>query len=95
MSQGEYKDWKAKRQENSIVPVLSAVSRLSIDSTPGSAEIEVDGDYMGNTPSTLELNPGEHHIAVKKAGYGAWEKTIKLTTGKVTVNAELQKESSQ
>jgi len=95
MSQEEYKDWRAKRQENFIVPGSSAVSRLSIDSTPGSAEIEVDGDFMGNTPSTIELNPGEHHITVRKAGYGVWEKTIKLTAGKVTVNAELQKESSQ
>ena len=95
MSQVEYKDWKAKRQEKSIVPGSSAVSRLAIDSTPGSAEIEIDGDFMGNTPSTLELNPGEHHIAVRKAGYRAWEKTIKLTAGEVTVNADLQPEPSQ
>jgi hypothetical protein len=95
MSQEDYKDWKAKRQENSIAPGSSAVSKLSIGSTPGSAEIEVDGDFMGNTPSTLELNPGEHHIAVRKTGYTVWEKTIKLAPGEVTVNAELQQESSQ
>jgi hypothetical protein len=95
MSQEEYKDWKAKRQENSIASGSPARSKLSIDSTPGSAEIEVDGDYMGNTPSTLELNPGEHHIAVKKTGYTIWEKTIKLAPGEVTVNADLQQEASQ
>ena len=95
MSQTEYKDWKAKRQENSIVLGSLAVSKLSIDSTPGSAEIEVDGDFMGNTPSTLELNPGENHIAVIKSGYKKKKKTIKLTAGEVTVNAELQQDSSQ
>ena len=50
---------------------------------------------MGDTPSTLELNPGEHHIAVKKTGYTVWEKTIKLAPGKVSVSAELQQETSQ
>ena len=95
MSQEDYKDWKAKRQESSIASGSSALSKLSIDSTPGSAEIEVDGDYMGSTPSTLELNPGEHHITVKKTGYTVWEKTIKLAPGEVTVSAELQQEASQ
>lgn len=95
MSQADYEAWQAKRQENFIAPETSAVSKLSIDSTPDSAEIEVDGDFMGNTPSTLELNPGEHHIAVRKAGYTVWEKTIKLAPGEITVNAELQQGASQ
>ncbi len=95
MPQEEYKDWKAKRQENSIVPGPAPVSRLSIGSTPESAEIEVDGDFMGSTPSMLELSPGEHRIAVKKSGYRVWEKTIKLAAGEITVTAELQQEASQ
>jgi len=95
MSQADYQAWKAKRQVSAIEPAPSAVSRLSIASTPESAEIEVDGDFMGNTPSTLELNPGEHRIVVRKSGYTVWEKTIKLAPGEVTVNAELQQVASQ
>jgi len=95
MSQADYKDWQAKRQEHPIVSTSSATSKLSVDSAPGSAEIEVDGEFMGDTPSTLELSPGEHHITVKKAGYTIWEKTIKLAPGEVTVNAQLQQESPQ
>jgi hypothetical protein len=93
MSQAEYEDWKAKQQEYAAAPGISSLSKLSIVSTPDGAEIEVDGDYMGDTPSTLELNAGEHRIAVKKTGFRVWEKTIKLAAGEITVNAELQQES--
>ena len=95
MSQQDYKEWKAKRElakagQEGGAAVPSALSRLSVASTPDSAEIEVDGEFVGNTPSVLELDPGEHNIAVKKTGYKAWEKSIKLTAGEIKLNAELE-----
>ena len=65
--------------------------KLSITSTPEGADIEVDGSFMGNTPSAVELGPGEHTVAVRKSGYKAWERKIRLTGGDIKLNAELEK----
>jgi hypothetical protein len=62
---------------------------------PNGAEIEVDGEFMGNTPSVFELDPGEHNITVKKTGYKDWEKKVKLTAGEIKLNAELEAEASK
>ena len=65
--------------------------RLSISSTSEGADIEVDGSFMGNTPSAVELTSGEHTVAVRKSGYKVWERKIKLTSGDIKLNAELEK----
>lgn len=91
MSQANYKEWKAKRSGQSEAV---AVSRLSVASMPDSAEIEIDGEFMGNTPSVLDLDPGEHTVTVRKAGYAPWERKIKLAAGDVKVNAELEQQGT-
>jgi PEGA domain len=96
MSQEDYKEWKAKRAGAGAQPETAtplSASKVSVASTPESAEIEVDGEFMGSTPSVLELDPGEHNIAVRKAGYKAWERKLKVTAGEIKVNAELEAES--
>src|SRR5208283_3281660 len=55
--------------------------KLAIDSTPGAADIEVDGNFMGNTPSAIELSPGQHTIIVSKNGYQSWQRKIMLAPG--------------
>jgi hypothetical protein len=68
-----------------------AGTKLSVNSTPEGADIEVDGNFVGNTPSILELAAGDHTVSVKKAGFKTWEKTIKISGGDVTLKAELEK----
>lgn len=63
--------------------------KLAIESTPGAADIEVDGNFMGNTPSAIELTPGEHTVIVSKTGYQSWQRKIKLVPGDIKLNAEL------
>jgi len=67
-------------------------SQISVSSTPASADIEVDGSYVGSTPSTIDVTPGEHSVAVKKSGYKSWERTMKISGGTVNVSAELEKQ---
>jgi PEGA domain len=63
-----------------------------VKSTPSGADIEVDGNFMGNTPSDLKLSPGEHKIAVSKNGFTSWERTMKINAGgNVTLNPTLEK----
>lgn len=63
---------------------------ILIESTPPGADIEVDGAFVGNTPSTLSLAPGSHDIAVKKKGFTDWTKKLNVTGGSVHLNAELE-----
>jgi len=69
----------------------AAASQISISSTPGNADIEIDGNFVGNTPSAIDVAPGEHAIVVKKSGYKNWERTMKVSGGTVNVSAELEK----
>ena len=64
---------------------------LSIRSTPEAADIEVDGSFVGNTPSAIDLATGEHTVIISKKGFEPWKRTIKLGGGDVKVNAELEK----
>lgn len=42
------------------------------------AEIYVDGEFVGQTPSTLQLASGTHHIEVKSQGKGGWERDLEV-----------------
>jgi len=65
---------------------------LLIKSTPDGAEIEVDGKFVGSTPSTLQLKAGEYKIVIKKLDYMTWERSIVLAAGSsITIDAQLLK----
>jgi hypothetical protein len=72
-------------------PAKTAVLKVSVTSTPDGADIEIDGSFVGNTPSVVELTPGEHVVVVKKSGYKAWERKLKVSGGEVKLTAELEK----
>ena len=74
------------------VSASSAAPKLSISSTPVGADVEVDGSFMGSTPSAIELAAGDHTLVIKKSGYKAWERKLKLTGGNINIAAELEKE---
>lgn len=67
-------------------------SKLTVASVPDGADIEVDGNFVGNTPSDIQVTAGEHTIAVKKAGFKDWERKLTVSGGSsVHLNAELEK----
>src|SRR6185437_16177531 len=59
----------------------AAGTRLSITSVPEGADIEIDGAFMGNAPSSLQLQPGDYKVVLGKNGYKAWERTLKVKRG--------------
>ena len=73
-------------------PTATAAAQASVivESTPPGADIEVDGAFVGNTPSTVSVAPGNHQITVKKKGFADWTKTLNVTGGSVHLNAELE-----
>ena len=61
-------------------------------SVPDGADIESDGIFVGNTASDVQVPEGEHTIAVKKSGFKAWKRKMKVNGGSsVHLNAEMEK----
>ncbi len=74
------------------VPAAGSTGRLSVTSLPDGADIEVDGNFVGNTPSDIQVADGEHTVSVKKTGFQGWERKLKVSGGSsVRLNAELEK----
>jgi hypothetical protein len=77
---------------NAADPVVSSVE---VKSSPDGADITVDEKYMGSTPSTLKLTPGEHKVKLEKSGFKTWERTLTVGAGTTTtVNPTLDKEQT-
>jgi hypothetical protein len=72
-------------------PIASAAqqSSIAVDASAPNCDIEVDGNFMGNTPSTLNLAPGKHEIVVTKKGYQDWSRSMVVVSGAVRLSAEM------
>ncbi len=75
---------------NAAAPL--STGKLSIVSIPDGADIELDGSFVGNAPSDLQVPEGDHMIAVKKSGFKDWERKMKVSAGSnVHLSAQLEK----
>lgn len=74
-----------------IPATVPSQASLTIDSSPSGADIEVDGAFVGSTPSTISVASGQHEIAVRKKGFAVWSRTLNVTGGTVHLNAELDR----
>ncbi len=71
---------------------VSQVSTVSIKSDPAGAEITIDGKFVGTTPSSVQLPPGDHTVAIEKVGFKSWLKTMTIAAGgSVSLDATLDK----
>jgi hypothetical protein len=70
----------------------NSVTAVNVSSTPSSADVEVDGKFVGNTPSSISLPPGDHTIRITKKGFKAWERKLSVSGGTSNVNAELEED---
>ena len=84
-----------------FVPASAAVSpqgimssQVSVDSNVANCDIEVDGVFVGSTPSQLSVTSGKHEIAVTKKGYASWSRTLTIAGSNVHLNAELEADQS-
>ncbi|HEX4032664.1 MAG TPA: PEGA domain-containing protein [Terracidiphilus sp.] len=73
----------------------SAQALVAIDSVPEGADIEVDGNFVGDTPSSVNVAPGSHEITVKKTGFTDWTRKLNITGGNVHLSADLDAAPAQ
>ena len=75
----------------SAASAATQMASLTVESPVSGADIEVDGSFVGSTPSTVSVAPGQHTITVKKKGYADWSRTMNVSGSAVRVSAELEK----
>ena len=66
----------------------ATTATLSVNATAAGADIEIDGMFVGNAPTTIQLAPGVHKLAVRD-GDNVWERDIQITAGTISINANL------
>ena len=77
---------------SSITVIPNTSAEVQLESTPPGADIQLDGSFVGNTPSDVQVGDGEHNIVVKKSGFKDWERKLKVNAGStIHLNAELEK----
>lgn len=72
------------------VPTVAAEkASINLTSTPAGADITINGSFVGNTPSLVEVDAGENTVVISKKGYQDWTRTLKIKGGTINLNAEL------
>jgi len=72
-------------EENLGTPSEIPVGYLVVESIPADAAILIDGEARGMTPSTVEVEAGNHRIILQKQGYRRWEAWIEVRESEKTV----------
>jgi hypothetical protein len=55
---------------------------LQLTSSPSDAQVYLDGQYQGSTPSTISnVDPGNHTLEFRYPGYQSWSTTILVSSG--------------
>jgi hypothetical protein len=83
------------KNSNEAAPVQGqATGTVVVSSVPDSADVLVDGAFVGNCPATLKLKEGKHTVTVRRAGYNDWSREISVQAGsEVRLNAPLEKQN--
>lgn len=76
----------------SIDQSAPAPARVAVHSSPMGAEIYLDGQLIGSTPSTVEMPAGTHEVSVKLSGYQDWSRNLRVLSGsEINLDANLEK----
>lgn len=82
----------AKAATSPLLVGAQSIVKCSFTSNPAGAEITVDGQYVGSTPSEVGLPAGKHTVVISMPGFGTWKRELAIATqSNLTVNAVLEK----
>jgi len=69
-----------------------APAKVALHSNPDGAEIYLDGQLIGSTPSIVQLPAGNHELSVRLSGYQDWTRSMRILSGsEISLNATLEK----
>jgi hypothetical protein len=61
------------------------MAEIEITASPRIGEIQLDGNFVGGTLSTIGVSAGDHVIEINKNGYRPSERKLKTSNGKLTI----------
>ena len=67
---------QALPQQSETRETQASSGSVAFSSDPPGAEIYVDGKFVGQTPSTIALPAGSHHVEVKSRGRQDWARDL-------------------
>jgi hypothetical protein len=71
---------------NAVLTPLQNVGSIQVISSPGGADLYIDGVYRGVTATTVgNLIAGDHNMRLRLSGYRDYTETVTVTSGRVTV----------
>jgi len=59
----------------------TATGTVNVTSNPDGTDVYADGQFVGNSPAVLKLNPGKHTVTVKLSGHPDWSREITVESG--------------
>jgi formylglycine-generating enzyme required for sulfatase activity len=69
-------------QDLGTITLTPATGVLTLSSVPAGANVSVNGEFAGQTPLELELEPDrDHRISVSRAGYRRASETVRMQAG--------------
>ncbi len=89
LNMAQIEDAGATAAPTAVTTATPAGCSLIVSSTPPGADIDIDGAFVGNTPSTVTVSAGSHEVVVKKQGYTDWSRKLSVTAGSVHLDATL------
>lgn len=70
----------------------SGATKVTVQSDPAGAEIYLDEQFVGSTPSILAVAPGKHAFRLHAAGRADWSRQLNVLSGSdITLAATLDK----
>ncbi len=71
---------------DAVLAPLQNVGSIQVISSPGGADLYIDGIYRGVTATTVgNLIAGDHNVLLKLSGYRDYTETVTVTSGRVTI----------
>jgi uncharacterized protein YdgA (DUF945 family) len=66
---------------------------VTIASNEPGADIEINGSFVGSTPTSVKLAPGQYNISVRR-GTQVWQRSLQVNAGSaVTLNAQFESDN--
>jgi len=71
-------------------PAPPPLPTLDVWSNPAGADVYLDGNYVGRTPYSATVPPGEHTIILRKRDFGTYERKVQVQKGRLKVGGYLE-----
>lgn len=72
--------------------LANSPTEVYFSSFPDSAEVQIDGKFVGTTPTDAVVRPGEHKIDVRLSGFKTWHRTVTTDGNRLVFKIRLQQD---